>query len=275
MVLCDWPYCLGGAPPTTPSEILKDGTWSFECSLGAISSITLHTTQRSQIPAIKTVPETLSWRTPALSTDSALCQERLPQLPLPLVTPIRAEMLPYSACNVPHPREGISEQKPLKLLFSLKVNTISTLSLFQLETYVPPGNVSQRALFQVLQWKSPCNWKKAHQTFLLAYSQQKQVKNSHILCHLLCFPQRNLSLCEAPSQSWHCSSPFLPDTFPSQSILDRTIVKDILQRKCSEIDSPSHHQSVHFAEPSLRWAGWTYPSRLWVVTQYYWALMEI
>lgn len=59
---------------------------------------------------------------------------------------IMAGILSYSTLADAQHREGMNEWKPLTLLFP-QVNTISTLSLIKLETFVPQGNVSQTESF--------------------------------------------------------------------------------------------------------------------------------
>lgn len=128
------------------------------------------------------------------------------------------------------------------MLFSLKVkvDTISTFSLFQLETFAPWGNVSQRAVFHLLEWKSPSREECSSNIFAITQPAETQVKNIRAVLALpLCYDTPSagkLSLCKALSQFGHLFHLFLPEICPSLSIPERNVtVKGILERKCSFI----------------------------------------
>ena len=165
---CGWPYGQGTVISITRSEILKE---KADCSLGTVFSIS------PSYPKVQRNNPN-SCQSPWAVADSSLKPCPLPgktdSCPFLWVNPYhgRNSVLLHSCCCPAQRRHEWMETFNSPLF--PQVNNISTLSLIQLETFVPQGNVSQT---ESSVWtdgmKTSFQETNAHQTFLLSHGQQK------------------------------------------------------------------------------------------------------
>ena len=170
-----------------------------------------------------------------------------------------AGILSYSTLAVARHREGMNEWKPLTLLFSLK-SILSPHSvwfswkhLFHKEMFL-----KQRALFELMEWKHPFKRRMLIKHFCYCTASRNTGEKHSPLNPAACYDVSTMEIClSARSSASFGTSPVLSSLRPVHLCLpDRNTVKDILERKCPEIDSSEKAMAPYSSTLAWKTQGW-------------------